>query len=47
MKIPSDILGITLAEYETDDKGFATDSLETTLEQLKRKIDDNVRLGQL
>ena len=47
VKIPSDILGITLAEYETDDKGFATDSLETTLEQLKRKIDDNVRLGQL
>lgn len=47
VKILSDLLGITLADYETDDTGLATHSLEVTLEQLKKKIDDNVRLGQL
>lgn len=47
VKILSDLLGITLADYETDDTGQATHSLEVTLEQLKKKIDDNVRLGQL
>lgn len=44
VKILSDLLGITLADYETDDTGLATHSLEVTLEQLKKKIDDNVRL---
>lgn len=47
VKIPSDMLGITLADYEIDKKGIATETLEATLEQLKKKIDDNVRLGQL
>lgn len=47
VKILSDLLGITLADYETDDTGLATHTLEKTLEQLKKKIDDNVRLGQL
>ena len=47
VKILSELLGITLADYETDDTGLATHSLEVTLEQLKKKIDDNVRLGQL
>lgn len=47
VKILSDLLGITLADYETDDTGLATHSLEVTLEQLKKKIDDNVRLGRL
>jgi len=47
VKILSDLLGITLADYETDDTGLVTHSLEVTLEQLKKKIDDNVRLGQL
>ena len=47
VKIPSDLLGITIADYETDDHNNVTDSLEKTLEQLKKKIDDNVRLGQL
>lgn len=47
VKIPSDLLGITIADFEVNENGLATDSLEKTLEQLKRKIDDNVRLGQL
>lgn len=47
VKIPSDLLGITIADYETDDHNNVTDSLEKTLVQLKKKIDDNVRLGQL
>jgi len=47
VKIPSDMLGITLADYEVDKTGIATETLEVTLEQLKKKIDDNVRLGQL
>ena len=40
-------LSRTEVDYETDDTGLATQSLEVTLEQLKKKIDDNVRLGQL
>lgn len=50
-KIPTDMLGITQTRYETivNSKGIkvATDSLESSLQKLKKQIDENVQLGHL
>lgn len=46
VKIPTDFSGVTLASYKTE-AGEPTDSLETTLSTLKKKVDEKVQLGHL
>lgn len=51
VKIPTDLAGITLANFKTDknEEGeiVATNSLEESLGKLKRQIDEKVQLGYL
>lgn len=50
MKIPSDIVGITLLSYTTHDINGTKqpdDSFDTQLSKLKKKIDEKVALGHL
>ena len=50
VKIPSDIVGITLLSYKTHDINGTKqhdDSFDTQLSKLKKKIDEKVALGHL